>query len=273
MKNDELFLSNELFEKFVKLFFNYTGIYLRDYKKYLVEYRLQKIIGRGKAFSDFENFYEALTRDKTGEIRKKFINLLTTNFTYFYREDIHFGFLREYLSQNAGSQLYTRLWSAGCSTGEEAYSMAITCYETMGKTIRRDVKILATDISLDVLHFAYSGVYHYSKIKGGIEDTLLKKYFQFDREDKSFSVIKELRDVVSFRYLNLMREYPFTRQFDVVFLRNVLIYFDIAEKEYILNKINSYIKNKGFLIVGLSESLVGIKHPYATIRNSIYQKK
>ena len=273
MKNEELSLSNNLFEKFVELFYNYTGISLQDYKKYLVEYRLQRIIGSDKQFRNFEDFYEGLIHDNTGEIRTKFINLLTTNFTYFYREDVHFEFLRNHLCRNTGKESYTRLWSAGCSSGEEAYSMAITCIESMGNAIRKDVKILATDISLDVLRFGHYGMYHYSKIKGGIEDSLLKRYFHFDSEKKTFTVKKEIRDMVNFRYLNLMKEYPFEKKFDAVFLRNVLIYFDNNEKEHILNKIYDYIKDGGFLIIGLSESLVGIRHRYVTLKNSIFQKK
>lgn len=273
MKIVDVHLSDELFKKFVNLFYELAGISLKDYKKYLVEYRLCKIVGPDKEFKDYESLYEALINDKGGKLRTQFINLLTTNYTYFFREDYHFKFVQEYVKNNYQNEPYMRLWSAGCSTGEEAYSMAIVCYETLGRVVNTyDIKILATDISLNVITFALEGVYHYSKIRGNIEDPLLKRYFYFDKDKKTFTVKEEIKKLVQVRFLNLMDDYPFKRMFDIVFLRNVLIYFDNNEKELILSKIYDYIKTGGYLILGLSESLVGIKHSYHQLPHSIYQK-
>ena len=274
MKIKDVYLSDILFKNFVQLFYDLTGIYLKDYKKYLVEYRLCKIVGPDKTFKTYEELYEALLHDTKGDLRIQFTNLLTTNYTYFFREENHFHFLKEYIIKNYKTQNYMRLWSAGCSTGEEAYSMAIVCHEALGNMVHHyDIKILATDISMDVITFAMKGVYHYSKIRGNIEDHLLKKYFYFDKHVKTFTVKEEIKNLVQVRFLNLMDTFPFTRLFDVVFLRNVLIYFDNNEKEIILSKIYDIIKPQGYLILGLSESLVGIRHKFIQLPHSIYQKE
>jgi len=266
-------LSDELYEKFRDLFYKHTGIYLKDYKKYLVEYRLFKLVGLGKKFNNFESYYNALLEDKSGILLREFIQSLTTNWTFFFRENVHFNFLKNYLKEKIESEPYMRFWSAGCSTGEEAYSMAICCFEVLDNPFKYDLKILATDISLKVLEEAYKGIYHYDRMaRGSLDDKILKKYFVFDMINKNFVVKDEVKNLVSFRYLNLMDNYPFKKKFDIVFLRNVLIYFDNQEKEFILSKIFDVVKDKGYLILGLSESLVGIRHKFKLLKNSIYQK-
>ncbi len=270
---DKINLTDELFNKFAELFYRFSGIKLKDYKKYLVEYRLSKFVGHSRPYKTYEEFYDALIKDLSGELRKEFVQVLTTNYTYFFREGIHFEFLKDYLKENYLKMEYIRLWSAGCSTGEEAYSMAIRALETIPVLESYDFKILATDISHAVLKFAMEGIYHYSKIKGSLDDKILRKYFIFDKVKKTFKVKEEVKKFIAFRYLNIMDKYPFTKKFDIVFLRNVLIYFDNNEKEYILRKIYDYIKEGGYLILGLSESIVGIKCPFKSIKNSIYVKE
>ncbi|HOV62260.1 MAG TPA: CheR family methyltransferase [Spirochaetia bacterium] len=263
-------LSESLFKKIAVLFKESSGINLKDYKKYLVEYRLQKFVGEGKPFKDFHSYYRALKADKTGELRTEFVNSLTTNYTYFFREAVHFRFLKNYLAKHGSTEQYLRFWSAGCSSGEEAYSMAITCLEH--GVAQKDIKILATDISLKVLTFAAEGIYHYSKIKGDLSDSTLRKYFIFNPDKKNFQVREEVKQLIAFRYLNLMDPFPFRKRFDIVFLRNVLIYFDTHEKEIILEKIGEELKEGGYLILGLSESLVGIQHRFTQLKYSIYRK-
>lgn len=266
-------ISDDLFIKFSDLFYRLSGIKIKDYKKYLIEYRLSKIVGENKNFKSYEELYNALKNDRSGQIKSLIIKLLTTNFTYFFRENEHFEFLAKYLKNNYNNQDYIRLWSAGCSTGEEAYSMAITAMESIPNIYSIDFKILASDISLFVIDFAIEGKYHFSKIKGHIDDKFLKKYFIFDKKNKNFIVKDNIKNLIAFRYLNLMDKFPFNKKFDVVFLRNVLIYFDNVEKEYILNKIYDVIKENGYLILGLAESLVGISHLFKSLKNSIYVKK
>ena len=266
-------LSDDVFHKLTDLLFKKSGITLRDHKKYLLIHRISKFVGKNKRFESFNDYYKALINDKSGNLTVEFVNTLTTNFSYFFREEIHFDILKKYLTENYKKESYIRLWSAACSTGEEPYSIAISCLQSIPELNRLDLKILATDISTKVLSIAEEGLYHYTKVRGHIEDRELKTFFNFKRENNSFIVKKSVKDLVSFRYLNLLSSYPFKKNFDVVFLRNVLIYFDNNEKQIAINKLYDYIKPDGYLILGLSESMVGINHRFVPLKNSVYQKK
>ncbi len=266
-------LSLELYKKMSELLYRNTGIMLKEHKQYLMVHRLSKFVGAGKKFEDFESYYDALIHDRTGSLMIDFMNVLTTNWTFFFRDEQHFDFLKKYLRENAETQPYLRFWSAACSSGEEPYSISIAVHQTCKHLKDLDVKILATDISTRMLNFATEGRYHYTKVRGHLEDAELKTYFDFDTSKNDFLVRKHVKDPVAFRYLNLLESYPFNRQFDIVFLRNVLIYFDNKEKELTVNRICEYIKPGGYLITGLSESLVGIRHNLIMQKNSIYQKK
>ncbi|OHD53439.1 MAG: hypothetical protein A2Y33_15065 [Spirochaetes bacterium GWF1_51_8] len=265
-------LTDELFKKFALMLFELSGIKLQDHKKYLLIHRLSKYVGPTKPFHSFEQYYHALLDDKSGKLTTDFLNVLTTNFTFFFREPLHFDFLREYLGKASQTEPYIRIWSAACSSGEEPYSMAIAITQAVPDYKNYDIKVLASDISRKMLNAAETGVYHYTKVRGHLDDSLLRNYFDFDRETNAFTVKQFLRELIAYRYINLLEPYPFHKAFDLVFLRNVLIYFDNKEKEYIINKILSYIKPGGYLILGLSESLVGIDHKLKINRNSIYQK-
>jgi chemotaxis protein methyltransferase CheR len=266
-------ISDALFKQMTGLLFQESGITLREGKKYLFLNRLSKVVGEDKTFTNFEDYYQALLGDKSKKLLSEFINLLTTNFSFFFREDLHFNFLKQYLRENAKKEPYIRFWSAASSTGEEAYSIAISCLQTLGSPIHGDLKILASDISTRVLERARNGNYHYTQVRGHIEDNELKKFFDFDKDSNDFLVKDEIKRMVAFRYLNLIEFYPFKKNFDIVFLRNVLIYFGDREREIVINKIYDYVKPGGYLILGLSESLAGIRNPFQSMKNSIYQKK
>uniref|UniRef100_A0A7C3IFC3 protein-glutamate O-methyltransferase n=1 Tax=Gracilinema caldarium TaxID=215591 RepID=A0A7C3IFC3_9SPIR len=266
-------LSDELFHQMTEYLFKETGITINKNKKYLVEYRLQKFIGPDKEFVSYYALFKALKEDRSGELKTLFINSLTTNYTFFFREPVHFRFLAYYLHTHGKNQTYIRLWSAGCSSGEEAYSMAITCLEQGFSGSHKDIRILASDISKQVLTKAQSGVYHYSAIRGELEDAYLRRYFLFNPQHKTFTVQDQVRSLVTFREFNLMDPFPFEKQFDLIFLRNVLIYFSVPEKEHILAKIWEVLKSPGYLVLGLSESLVGVRHRFTTLNNSIYRKE
>ncbi|OHD07432.1 MAG: hypothetical protein A2Y41_01455 [Spirochaetes bacterium GWB1_36_13] len=271
LENEDI--SNATFLKISDFLFKTTGIKLKEYKKYLVLHRLSKFVGFGRPFKNFEEYYQKLTEDKSGEILTSFINALTTNFSFFFRESVHFDFLRHYLLEKSNEQNEFRIWSAACSTGEEPYSIAVSALQTLPHFSKDGLKILATDISTKVLNTAHQGIYNYSKVKGHIQDNELKKYFIFHSKQNDFHVKEDVKNMIAFRYLNLLESYPFTKYFDIVFLRNVLIYFDNQEKEIIINKIYPYIKPGGYIILGLSESMVGINHRFTNIKSSIYQKK
>lgn len=273
MKNEtENGISNELFEKFAKLFFQKTGILLKSHKKYLVISRLQKFIGEGKKFKSFEEYYDALAKGADSELISSFVNVLTTNFSFFFRERIHFDFLAHYLKNKIHGNKELRIWSGACSTGDEPYSIAMTFLENVINPLDFDFKILATDISTKVLEIAQSGVYELSKVNKSLSKIQINNYFDHDLDHGTITANQKLKNLISFRKLNLMGIYPFRKSFDIVFLRNVLIYFNKQEKEIILNKIYDYIKPDGYLIIGLSESLVGIQTHFKAIKYSIYKK-
>lgn len=266
-------LSDDTFHKLSNLLYQESGINLKDYKKYLVINRLSKYVGDRGDFDNFEDYYEALKNDKSGDLMINFVNALTTNYSYFFRDEIHFDLLKQYLQSHGSSEPYIRIWSAACSTGEEPYTMAISCLQSLPNIRNMDIKILATDVSTKVLELAKEGSYHYSKVKGHIEEKELRSFFTFNRENNHFIVQDKLKEMIAFRYMNLFDNYPFTKSFDIVFLRNVLIYFDKKEKEIVVNKVSETIKPGGYLILGLSETLVEVNHTLLATKNSIYQKK
>jgi chemotaxis protein methyltransferase CheR len=264
-------LSDALFARFADLLFHKTGILLKDYKKYLVVNRLSRIVGPGLAYPNFDELYAALREDPDGELMADFVNALTTNYSYFFRDPAHFRFLEGYLREKAGKQEYLRFWSAASSTGEEAFSIAITL-RAHGSLLPEDCKILATDISTRVLRHAERGLYPASALQARVDPDLLSRFFDFRPERSAYEVKPEIRRMVSFRYLNLLSEYPFKKKMDMIFMRNVLIYFGKEEKREAVLRACEHLKPGGFLLVGLSESLVGMELPLKMRKNSVYQK-
>ena len=265
-------LSDALFLKYRTLFFKLSGIMLKEYKKYLVEYRLQKFVGEGKQFKNFKDLYEALLSGSDPVLRRDFINTLTTNYTFFFREPEHFAFVAYYMKERAAKQDYVRLWSAACSTGEEPYSMAIMVKKHLPGSFN-DIKILATDISERVLQIAREGVYPLEKLSKSMDPSTVTKYFNCDKKEGTARVGEDLRKLVTFGKVNLIEPPAFRKRFDIVFLRNVLIYFENSEKEHIISRISDILKPGGYLIVGLAESLVGIRHSLKQLKYSIYRKE
>lgn len=264
-------LSDELFSRFAELLYRRTGILLREYKKYLVVNRLSRMLGKGQRFASFQELYRALLSDADGSLFAEFVNALTTNYSYFFRDPVHFQLLGQYLREKAGSLDYLRVWSAASSTGEEAYSIAITLLENRA-LLPADTKILATDISTRVLLKAEEGVFPAAAVAPRVEAGVLKRYFDPLPGQDAFRVKPEPRSMVSFRYLNLLSDYPFKKWMDIIFLRNVLIYFGAEEKREVALRACERLRPGGYLVIGLSESLVGIDTPMRMCRNSIYQK-
>ena len=270
--NDEARLSDELFGRFTKLLSAKTGIALREYKKYLVISRLATIVGPGKRFDTFEGFYQALCQETDGAWTQTFINALTTNYSFFFRDAIHFLALGQYLRDRGADEPYLRLWSAASSTGEEAYSMAITL-TNHGAPLPSDRRILATDISTKVLTHAETGLYASEAVLKNVEPRDQKRYFESVDDGRKFQVRPVLREQVDFRQLNLQSIYPFRKKMDVIFLRNVMIYFGAREKAEVVQKMYDHLKPGGLLIIGLSESLAGIRHRFVSYKSSIFRKE
>ncbi|MCS7204723.1 MAG: protein-glutamate O-methyltransferase CheR [Leptospiraceae bacterium] len=268
----EVKLKDSTFRKLKKVFYELTGIELKE-KKYLVENRLAKYIGEDRAYKTYEEFYEAVLKDKTGEVKNLLVQSLVTNYTFFFRDPIHFAFVRWYIRNFYNQQEYLHIWSNGCSTGEEAYSIVISALLEKPDLSNEKFKVLATDVSKENIQKAIKGTYEswkmsYVKSKKNI----LHGFFQYHSSEDFYIVKPQVRSFVYFRILNVLSPYPFTKEFDIVFLRNVLIYFDQSEREEIINKIYHFTKRNGYLVLGLSENLIGITSPFKPLKYSIYKK-
>lgn len=268
----EFVLSVDEFELIRKLLFKKTGITLSDGKMTLVTGRLSKRL-RHHQFVNFGQYYRLLkTGGFQGSEMQTFINLLTTNETYFFRESKHFDFLHDILSNTPVSNTPFRVWSAASSTGEESYSTAMTI---AGQSPNRAFEILATDINVEVVQQAKQAVYPLSEAKK-IPTDLLKKYCLkgVGRQSGMFTVSSDITSRVQFGKINLNDDLPNIGQFDVIFLRNVMIYFNESTKLNIVNKIFPKLKKGGYFIIGHSETLNFYKgDAVSVIRPSIYQKK
>jgi chemotaxis protein methyltransferase CheR len=274
----ELVLKDSDFQNFSRYVYNKCGINLHEGKKELVKARLGKIL-RQRNFSSFRKYYNHVVNDKSGRELLLLLDALSTNLTYFFRESQHFDFLKaralpEIVKEKMPSRNNTiRFWSAGCSSGEEAYSIAIAASEILNHNEKWHIKILATDLSTKVLAKAHTGIYEKGKIDI-IPYELKRRYFQRgDNKWKGYCRVKEeVKKNITFQRLNLGEDFRFTVPFDVIFCRNVMIYFDDFTKNTLIEKLFRNLSHGGYLFIGHAESLTSIKHPFKYIQPSIYQK-
>jgi len=207
------------------------------------------------------------------------LNAISTNLTSFFRESKHFDFLVqnvfptiEHQSGSSGSDV-VQVWSAGCSTGEEPYSLAISFLEYFGSEAQRFVRIQATDISTQVLSTATSGVYPVSRVEN-IPQAMLRKYFQKGHGKMSGYVRlkSEIRKMIEFKRFNLMEPFPSRDRFNIIFCRNVMIYFDKSFQENLVNKYYNSLKTGGYFFIGHSESLMKLNHRFKYVKPTVYLK-
>ena len=251
------------------------GINLSDVKKSLIQSRLASTVN-GKGFDDFTQYFDYLLQDKSGDALIQFVNKVTTNHTYFMRERDHFDYLREtvlpYIYDNFTQNKDLRLWCAGCSTGEEPYTLQMIIQDFFrDKPVKWDTQILATDISTNVLQKAMQGVYPAENLRD-LSDSWLRNYFiSFDGEHKQ--VRDEIKKLITYRKFNLMDErFPFKRPFQTIFCRNVMIYFDPETKDRLVNKFYDATVTGGYLFIGHSESLNHKTTKYKYIKPAVYRK-
>lgn len=275
---DELILTDKQFKTIRGLVYDHCGINLHDGKRELVRARLAKRLRIG-GFAAFSDYIEHVFDDQTGKAFSILVDALSTNLTSFFREIQHFEFLRQDLlprlleRKRRQGDAKLRCWSAGCSSGEEPYSIAITLLESLAGQGLRDIKILATDISTSMLERAQLGVYGEDRLRP-VSKSLRHKYLQVKRVggQKVYEVSELLRSVVIFKYLNLMKEWPIRRKLDFVFCRNVMIYFDKPTQEALIGRFWDVLDSGGILFTGHSESLAGIGHRFEYIQPTIYAK-
>ncbi len=255
----------------------HCGIALSDHKRALVCSRLAKRL-RHYNVQHYSDYYRILTEnDPEGVELVAMINAITTNKTDFFREPHHFRFLAEEVfpayRNNPNRERPLRLWSAAASTGEEAYSLAMTALETMPSFNEKDIRILATDIDTDVLSRAEEGVYSREQARQ-IPETLLHRYFLKGQGGHEGQVMAKpiLKSLVAFRRLNLLEEpWPMQGPFDVILCRNVLIYFDKATQLKLFQRMAGMLRKDGYLMLGHSEAMYGLVDLYRPVGHSIYQ--
>ena len=251
------------------------GISLSGEKKSLIFSRLRTtLIENG--FDNFSDYFEFLTHDKSGAAITRFIDKVTTNHTFFMREVDHFDYLREtvlpYIEETWRGQRDLRMWCAASSSGEEPYTLQMIAQDFFKKINDKwDTQILATDISTQVLDKAVHGVYANESLKP-IPENWKRDYFQ--KFDDSHSIVKDdIKKLMVYRKFNLMEEhYPFTRKFQVIFCRNVMIYFDNKTRDEVVRKFYDITENGGYLFIGHSESLNHTGTAFKYIKPAVYRK-
>lgn len=260
-------VSDQEFALFRKLIYRLAGINMADSKKPLLAGRLSRRL-RNFELDSFSAYYKLVTGGEHPDELQLMVDLLTTNETYFFREAAHFDYLQRFAASRRGRPF--RVWSGASSSGEEPYTIAMVLAETLG--LSADWDIVASDISLTILEKAQTGLYPMERGKG-IPPELLKKYcLKGTRsQEGNFLVVPKLRERVEFRQINLIA--PETRdlgQFDVIFLRNVMIYFDNETKRKVISNMVPHLREDGVFIIGHSETLTGITDQLSAMRPTLY---
>ena len=264
----EFLFTQAEFEHIRTLLYQHSGIKLNDSKKDMVYSRLGRRL-RATGMKSFQEYLELVEQDE-GDEWEAFINSLTTNLTAFFREPHHFPLLKEHVLSLRKKPL--RLWCSAASTGEEPYTMAMTMIDAFG-SYKPPVEIIATDIDTNVLTKARAGIYSLERVEKLPPETLKRFFLKGTGKNNGFvQVRKEVRDLISFRTLNLLDEqWPINGTFDVIFCRNVMIYFDKDTQYKILKRFAPMLESHGLLFAGHSESLHHAADFFKLRGNTIYE--
>ncbi len=267
-----LYLTDKEFGMIMNYIKNNYGVNLAK-KRTLIEGRLSNYIA-GLGYTNYEDYFHYALSDKSGVEMSTLINKLTTNHTYFLREREHFDFYKDMVLPWVDKTIGTRdlrVWSAGCSSGQEPYTLSMITLDYLGTNAGCwDSTILASDISSKALGVAINGAYAEEELSN-LSNSYIRKYFR-PLSNGKYSITETLKKNVVFREFNLLSPFNFKKPFHAIMCRNVMIYFDIPEKNVIINKFYDALLPGGFLFVGLSESLSGSSHGFKAVRPSIYRK-
>lgn len=265
-------LTDDEFDKLTNFVKTNYGINLTK-KRVLIEGRMSNTL-KERGFTSFSQYIQVLFADKSGAEVTLLLNKLTTNHSFFLREVEHFNYLKNTVLpyfENSKKDNVLRIWSAGCSAGQEPYTMAMVIDEYFGsKKNLWDTTILATDISYKVLEKAKSGIYTKEEIKD-IPQRWIDNYF-VKLADGNFKVCDKILKEVVFRPFNLMDNFNFKKPFDLIFCRNVMIYFDAQTKETLINKFYNFTEENGYLFIGHSEVINRNTTPYNYIKPAVYRR-
>lgn len=269
-EDKEFLMTGRDFDEIAALAYKHTGIVLGRHKANMVYGRIARRL-RQLHMATFREYLSYLN-DNFAKESTDFINLITTNLTSFYREAHHFEFLKSTafpeLKQKTEKRI--RIWSSGCSIGQEAYTVAFTLVEA-GFPASWDIKILATDLDSNVIETGRKGVYPIDHV-ASISDEKIEKYFQKSKDGKQVKVRDNIINMVHFKRLNLLESWPMQGLFDVIFCRNVVIYFDRETQKKLFDRYADYLPVGGYLIIGHSESINGLSDRFEPVGNTIYRK-
>lgn len=268
------------YELFRQLIYDKSGIDLGNDKMQLLRARLGKRLREGE-FSSFRSYYDQVVKDHTGREMGALLDAVSTNTTHLFREEGHFSFLETIISQWVNDPKWCaeyrtlRIWSAGCSSGEEPYSVAMVVHDVLNKYPRIQAKILATDISSQMLNRAKRGLFE-PHLVGTVPTAFRRRYLHEAEGEKRpmLQAAPELRKLIKFARFNLMNpSFPFRYGFHVIFCRNVMIYFDQQTQEGLIARYAKHLVPGGYLLIGHSESLNRLEHSLTYVQPTIYQKE
>lgn len=267
-------IDDKTFEELRKIVYNLSGIRLTDQKKALVSARLNKRL-RALRIDSYNDYLEYLINDREGNEIIQMIDVITTNVTSFFREADHFDFLKEIMISwvNSGYRRF-RIWSAGCSTGEETYSIAFTILNSIPTYADMDLRILGSDISTDVINRAKKGEYDEEKMRN-VPYNYQKRFFirTIENGQVKYKVTDFVKNYIIFRRLNLSYfPLPLKGPLDVIFCRNVMIYFGSSIRESLVRELYRLLKPGGYLFLGHSESIIGMEVGFKVVKPSVYLK-
>jgi chemotaxis protein methyltransferase CheR len=269
-------LSDRDFFCFCQLVHQHAGIHLTTQKKELVRARLTKIL-RQRGLKTFQDYYELVLQDTSGAELACFLDAISTNLTAFWREPKHFQYLMEAVlpawPPERRRPLQGRLWSAGCSTGEEPFTLALIMMAAFPGENLSQVKIHASDLNTQVLAQAERGIYPLSRVEP-LPPEWRRRFFQKGVGNRQgFVRVKpEVRQLVNFFRFNLMDQLPFREEMDIIFCRNVMIYFEKKTQIQLVNKFYDCLRPGGYLFIGHSESLCNHRHQFSYVKPTIYRK-
>jgi chemotaxis protein methyltransferase CheR len=255
-------ISRDEIKLFAKYIYGVSGINIELSKAYLLETRLGRLLQAENCVS-YSDFYHKAKKDLSRRIEKQIIDAITTNETLFFRDTGPFELLKHKIlpevidrriSKFAGNKI--RIWSSACSTGQEVFSIAIVLNELLGPGHGFNIQLLGTDLSDAAIKQASYGVYNKFEIERGLPRQQLQRYFVPCGGD--WKIKDEIRSIASFRKINLMQPFTGIGKFDIVFCRNVAIYFTLEDRKKLFNKIADVLEPHGYLIIGSTESLTGV---------------
>ena len=271
---NEFELTDSEFKRLRELVHQRTGIALSEAKRELLYGRLARRLRKLKLTS-FAEYCQLVERDGSAELQE-LTNAMTTNLTSFFREDYHFKqlaaeVLPQVESKRSGKRRM-RLWSAGCSTGEEPYSLAVVMREALAHLSGWDIKLLATDIDSKVVATAAEGVYAAERFKGVAPERVKNWFREISGRPDFFAASAELKSLITFKQLNLLDQWPMKGPFDVIFCRNVVIYFDKATQRSLFDRMADLQEPGGWLFIGHSENLLNVTRRYKLVGRTVYRR-